>query len=95
MGRLGRNSISLEPFDLQWTALQFWKLELKGEVLKLMYSSRVEWFRKCARLKIEQFHKKLPLFKKTHAMPVSIVLISFSIQIPGVVSFFTELLIGV
>ena len=36
VGRPGRKSISLEPFELQWTALQFWKLELKPEVLQLM-----------------------------------------------------------
>ena len=26
---LGRNQLSLQPFELQWSALQFWKLELK------------------------------------------------------------------
>ena len=35
------------------------------------------------------------LIKKTPASPVPIVLLSFSIQIPSVISFFTKLLMGV
>ena len=52
-------------------------------------------FRNCARLKIEHFRKKLPLIKKTHATPVPIVLLPFSIQTPCGVVYFTKQLVCV
>ena len=64
-------------------------------LLSLVLCDMPSHCRNCACLKIEHFRKKLPLIKKTHATPVPIVLLPFSIQTPCGVVYFTKQLVCV
>lgn len=70
--RLGRKLISREPFYRLWTALQFWKLELKHELMVILLLS-LKFFSGCENVRksaegFDGFQSDLAAFCPLHPL---------------------------